>query len=45
MIDEEEGITIYEAAERWKDEILTENGWDNGIDTYYETPLKVVEVK
>ena len=49
MIDEEdeglEPLTIYEAAKRWKDDVLTEHGWDNGIDTYYETPLKVVEVK
>jgi len=45
IIDEEEELTLEDAAERWRDEILTENGWDNGIDTYYETPLKVVEVK
>ena len=50
VIDEEDNegldaLTIYEAAKRWKDDVLTEHGWDNGIDTYYETPLKVVEVK
>ena len=49
VIDEEdeglEPLTIYEAAKRWKDDVLTENGWKNGTDTFYETPLKVVAVK
>ena len=49
VIDEEdeglEPLTIYEAAKRWKDDILTENGWKSGTETFYETPLRVLSTE
>ena len=46
--EEDEGLeplTIYEAAKRWKDDILTENGWKSGTETFYETPLRVLSTE
>ena len=50
VLDEEDdegldALTIYEAAKRWKDDVLTEHGWENGTETFYETPLKVVAIE
>ncbi|WP_440913500.1 hypothetical protein [Candidatus Pelagibacter sp.] len=40
-----ETLTLEEAAESWRDQFFSENGWLEDSETYYRAPLKVVEVK
>ena len=42
--DDGEIITLEDAANNWRDEVLSNDGWLESTDTYYQAPLKVVNV-
>ena len=42
--DDGEIITLEDAANNWRDQVLTNDGWEEAVETYYYAPLKVVNV-
>jgi hypothetical protein len=42
--DDGEIITLEDAANNWRDEVLTNDGWEEVVETYYYAPLKVVNI-
>ena len=42
--DDGEIITLEDAANNWKDQVLTNDGWEEVVETYYYAPLKVVNI-